>query len=82
MRSRLDLLRGMSKTAWSAVVSVVLSRNASMPKVEGEERVDSWAKGRIKLEHEGMDWLRDTLVKEGEEVMKRYDELLPVEHRK
>lgn len=105
MRSRIDLLRGMSKTAWAAVVGVVLSRTAlrvapvPVPKVgKGEidpaaiqdvtgkaEKVDGedrWAKGRVKLEGEGADWLRDTLVKEGEEVMRRYDELLPVEHRK
>lgn len=111
LRSRIDLLRGMSKTSWAAVVGVVLSRSALAPRPpptvakpmgyeeavvavtapseasgsEGkpaEAQVDRWAKGRAKLQEEGPDWLRDTLVQEGEELMKRYDQLLPAEHRK
>lgn len=82
LRSRIDLLKGMSKTSWSAVVSVVLSRSVLNIGSGNEECEDRWAKGREKLGREGVDWLRDTLVKEGEELMKRFDQLLPPEHRK
>lgn len=34
------------------------------------------------MEKEGEEWLRERLLKEGEEVMKRYEELLPPENRK
>jgi hypothetical protein len=30
----------------------------------------------------GIEWLRRRLVKEGEEVMRRYDSMLPVDPRK
>lgn len=69
MKSRIDLLRNMSTHAWAAVVAAVLSR--------GEE----WTAGRAKVGLAGADWLRSKLVKEGMEVMRRYDQLLPVEKK-
>ncbi|WWD20411.1 hypothetical protein CI109_104887 [Kwoniella shandongensis] len=71
MRSRIDLLRNMSKFSWATIVGTILSRSP-----------DEWAKGREKIKEVGVDWLRDRLVREGEEVMKRYEELLPAEQKK
>jgi hypothetical protein len=104
MRSRIDLLRGMSAPAWIAVVSTVLSRaphpaasgsdthhgdgeSASERGLSGLSGVGSrgdgvWAKGREKIRVKGVEWLRSKLVREGEEVMKRYDQLLPNESKK
>jgi hypothetical protein len=73
MRTRIDLLRGMSTPAWSSVVWTVLAR---------EDISGHWEKGKSKVKVEGIEWLRRRLVKEGEEVMKRYDQLLPVDPRK
>ena len=70
MRTRMDLLRNKSPQAWSAVVSAVLSR-----------REEFWTAGRARLAVEGIDWLRNRLVKEGLEVLERYDQLLPVEKK-
>lgn len=74
MRSRIELLRNMSSLSWATVVNTVLSR-------EGDP---SWAKGRESLRRkpEGIDWLRERLIKEGKELVKRYDQLLPVETKK
>lgn len=72
MRSRLDLLRNMSVSAWSAVVAAVISRDGGA----------AWEKGKTKVGKEGVEWLKRRLVKEGEELMKRFDELLPPEHKK
>ena len=69
MRSRIDLLRNMSIPSWSVVVAAVLSRD------------ELWVSGRAKLGDVGVEWLRHRLVKEGLEVMKRYDQLLPVEKK-
>jgi hypothetical protein len=87
MRSRIDLLRNMSIPAWTAVVTTVLSRTpivetSSIDKTTEESVLDAWAKGREKIKLEGMDWLRNKLVREGEEVMKRYDQLLPSEPKR
>ncbi|KAK8849781.1 hypothetical protein IAR55_005117 [Kwoniella newhampshirensis] len=71
MRSRIDLLRNMSKFSWASTVGTILSRCP-----------DEWIKGREKIKEVGVDWLRDRLVREGEEVMKRYEELLPAEQKK
>ena len=70
MRSRVDLLRNMSIPSWTSFVTGLLSRHE-----------ESWKAGRARLQQVGLDWLRDRLVKEGLEVMKRYDQLLPVEKR-
>ena len=72
MKLRIELLRNMSDQSWTVVVNTVLSR-------EGDK---SWEKGRDVLREHGVDWLRDRLVKEGKELVKRYDQLLPVEPRK
>lgn len=93
MKTRIDLLRGMSKPGWTAVVNAVMSRQSfsvgesenqlsESAKPSDEAYIDIWAKGREKIKEEGIDWLRDRLVHEGEEVMKRYDQLLPVETRR
>lgn len=101
MRSRIDLLRGMSAPAWIAVVSTVLSRaphphpglvnhshgDGESASERGLSRVGPggdgvWAKGREKIRVKGVEWLRSKLVREGEEVMKRYDQLLPNESKK
>ena len=76
MRSRIDLLRNLSMAAWSTVVGSVLARTAD------DGQGDVWAKGKGKLKEVGMDWLRMKLVKEGRELVRRYDQLLPVESRK
>ncbi len=100
MRSRIDLLKGMSKSGWSSIVTAVLSRFPSLSKThsqrisgeadigtkkledDGESQVDIWRKGREKIQVEGIDWLREKLVKEGEDLLKRYDQLLPIETRR
>lgn len=74
MKSRIELLRNMSTSAWSAIVSTVLSRY-------GNEEGPS-VKGKIKVENAGPDWLRSRLVKEGKELVKRYDQLLPSDSKK
>ena len=76
MRSRVDLLRNMNGPGWATVVATVLSRSGS----RGE--LPMWDKGKQKVMEEGMDWLRGKLVREGEEVLRRYDQLLPVESKK
>ena len=73
MRTRIDLLRGMSLSAWSAVVWTVMAR---------EDVSGVWIKGRERVKVEGVDWLRRRLVREGEEVMKRYDQLLPSDSKR
>lgn len=72
MKSRIDLLRGMSTMSWSTVVNTVLSRTGQ----------PSWEKGREKMKEVDVDWLRGRLIHEGKELVKRYDELLPVDPRK
>ncbi|WVQ84445.1 hypothetical protein IAT38_006597 [Cryptococcus sp. DSM 104549] len=71
MRGRIDLLRNMSPFSWSSVLNTILARSPN-----------DWVKGREKIKEKGADWLKARLVREGEEVMKRYEELLPAEHRK
>lgn len=71
LRSRIDLLRNLSKPAWASIVATILARDE-----------DGWESGRSKVGKEGEEWLRERLLKEGEEVMKRYEELLPPENRK
>lgn len=68
MRTRIDLMRGMSLSAWSTVVNTVMAR---------EDSSGYWLKGKEKVKAAGVDWLRRRLVREGEEVLKRYDQLLP-----
>ncbi|WWC92675.1 uncharacterized protein L201_007634 [Kwoniella dendrophila CBS 6074] len=43
---------------------------------------EKWLKGKQKIKEKGDDWLKRQLIKEGEEVMQRFDELLPPEQRK
>lgn len=73
MRTRIDLLRGMSLSSWSAVVWTVMAR---------EDQSGVWIKGKERVKSEGVDWLRRRLVREGEEVMKRYDQLLPSDSKR
>ncbi|ODO03565.1 hypothetical protein L198_02413 [Cryptococcus wingfieldii CBS 7118] len=71
MGNRIELLKQVAKPSWASIVSTILARGTS-----------EWDAGRKKVEKEGEEWLRERLVKEGREVMKRYDELLPAESRK
>ncbi|WVO15000.1 hypothetical protein L204_102643 [Cryptococcus depauperatus] len=71
MSNRIELLRNMSKETWASVVGTILSNGRT-----------EWEKGKEKLDKEGEEWLRRRLLMEGEELMKRYDELLPPESRK
>lgn len=64
-------MRNLSKPAWASIVATILARDE-----------DGWESGRSKVGKEGEEWLRERLLKEGEEVMKRYEELLPPENRK
>jgi hypothetical protein len=73
MRTRIDLLRSISTSSWSSVVWTVLAR---------EDPTGLWVKGKRAVQARGVDWLRRRLVKEGEEVMKRYDKMLPGDPRK
>ncbi len=66
MRARVDLLRALPAPQWAAVVGGVLGRPDS-----------GWDRGRAKLAAEGADWLRRRLIREGKELLSRYDELLP-----
>ncbi|WWC66009.1 uncharacterized protein I303_108631 [Kwoniella dejecticola CBS 10117] len=70
MKSRLDLLKNIPKLNWTVIVSTIL------------QRVYIWQKGKAKIQEKGEDWLKRQLIKEGEEVMRRFDELLPPEQRK
>ncbi|EJT48143.1 hypothetical protein A1Q1_02847 [Trichosporon asahii var. asahii CBS 2479] len=72
MKARVDLLRNLPQTQWVSMVAAILAR-------EGDE---TWQRGRRKLTTMGNDWLRRHLIKEGLEVLRRYDELLPKEGQK
>ena len=72
MRSRVEQLRNLSPHAWASVVINVASRYG----------LEAAVKPRKKLADEGPEWLRAQLVKEGKEVLKRYDQLLPPDPRK
>lgn len=67
MRSRVDLLRALPAHQWQSVVGAILSRSDT----------GDWDRGRAKLAAEGVDWLRRRLIREGKELLSRYDELLP-----
>ena len=84
LRARLELLRNMSPPAWSAVVSAVLSRSTPLDLGDSDHQAenDPWHQSKQKLKAQGIDWLRRLLIKEGNEVLKRYDELLPSDSRK
>lgn len=69
MKARVDLLRNLPETQWVAMVAAILAR-------EGDA---TWQRGRRKLTTMGNDWLRRHLIREGLEVLRRYDELLPKE---
>ncbi|ORY34604.1 hypothetical protein BCR39DRAFT_513576 [Naematelia encephala] len=73
MRSRIDMLRTMPKPAWANVVSAIFART---------DENGRWDKGKAKVQQEGTEWLQRRLLKEGAEVMQRYEELLPSEHKK
>lgn len=68
MNSRIDLLRTLQPPQWNTVVNNVLARS---------EPNDAWARGRKRLEVVGIDWLRRRLIREGVELLRRYDQLLP-----
>lgn len=72
MKARVDLLRNLPQTQWVSMVAAILAR-------DGDE---TWQRGRRKLTTMGNDWLRRHLIKEGLEVLRRYDELLPKEGHK
>lgn len=72
MKARVDLLRNLPQTQWVSMVAAILAR-------EGDA---TWQRGRRKLTTMGNDWLRRHLIKEGLEVLRRYDELLPKEGQK
>lgn len=84
MRSRVDLLRNMADIPWITVVNTVLARYAPDKQAGGgiEAVDDAYRRGREKVLSAGPGWLRARLVQEGKEVLKRYDQLLPPEHRK
>jgi hypothetical protein len=71
MNSRIDLLRNLPLAQWNAVVHNVLARG---------EANEAWARGRRRLEAIGVDWLRRQLIREGIELLTRYDQLLPGAH--
>jgi len=73
MRTRIDLLKSISSGSWSSVVWTVLAR---------DDPTGLWDKGKMAVKVNGIEWLRRRLVKEGEEVMRRYDSMLPVDPRK
>jgi hypothetical protein len=77
MTTKVDLLKGMSDGAWETVLVAVLSRS---PPSQAHER--GWEKARKAIIRRGVDWLRDLLIQEGEEVLERYNQLLPPEPRK
>ncbi|WWC73818.1 uncharacterized protein I206_107790 [Kwoniella pini CBS 10737] len=80
MKSRLELLKNIPKLNWTVIVSTILQRVSPTNSSSGNE--DVWLKGKNKINEKGEDWLKRQLIKEGEEVMKRFDELLPPEQRK
>jgi len=73
MKTRIDLLRSISSGSWSSVVWTVLAR---------EDPSGLWDKGKQAVRTNGIEWLRRRLVKDGVEVMRRYDSMLPVDPRK
>ena len=77
MHTRVGHLKQLSEGAWERLVISVFARKA--PDAEQEER---WAKGRKAVIRKGAEWLRGYLVKEGQELLDRYDQLLPPEPRK
>ncbi|WRT69825.1 uncharacterized protein IL334_006816 [Kwoniella shivajii] len=72
MKSKIDLLKNMPKLTWSTIISTILNRGSS----------EEWLKGKEKIKEKGDEWLKRKLVKEGEEVLKRFEELLPPEQKK
>lgn len=81
MRSRVELLRNMADIPWITVVNTVLARYAP-DKQDADPSEGAYRRGREKVISAGPGWLRARLVQEGKEVLKRYDQLLPPEHRK
>lgn len=76
LKSRIELLRNMSTHAWVSVVRTVLARHPDT--ADGS----AWKKGNERVRREGgIEWLRGVLIKEGLDVLQRYDQLLPNEKR-
>lgn len=75
MRTKLDILKGMPPNSWSAIVNGALQRSeeAGTSKLGGA--------GEQLIRDNGVDWLKARLIAEGQEVIERYDQLLPVESR-
>jgi len=71
MNTRIDLLRNLQPAQWTTVVNNVLARS---------DPNDVWARGRKKLDVVGVDWLRRQLIREGIELLTRYDQLIPGAH--
>lgn len=75
--TRVDLLKGMSEASWETVLVAVLSRPAP-----GQVQKTHWERGKRAVIRRGAQWLQEILVKEGEELLDRYDQQLPAESRK
>nr|XP_019043664.1 hypothetical protein I302_08244 [Kwoniella bestiolae CBS 10118]OCF22594.1 hypothetical protein I302_08244 [Kwoniella bestiolae CBS 10118] len=78
MKSRLDLLKNIPKLNWVLIVNTILQRYTTGP----SDGVDKWAKGKAKIKEKGEEWLKVQLIREGEALMKRFQELLPPEQKK
>ena len=63
--------------AWETVLVTVLSRQPPSGPL-----ANYWERAKRAITRRGADWLREILVKEGEEVLERYNQLLPPEARK
>ncbi|KAL7425240.1 hypothetical protein Q5752_000928 [Cryptotrichosporon argae] len=93
MRARIELLRNMPDAQWATVVGAVLARGDSVSEAgqaAGQDRdgpaagkdTQGAARGaRVAVEEKGVGWLRKRLIKEGKEVVRRYDQLLPAVHK-
>ncbi|WVQ66159.1 uncharacterized protein L199_004337 [Kwoniella botswanensis] len=94
MKSRLDLLKNIPRLNWILIVNTILQRftNQDQPTTSkaGEEldtngetkKEDGISRAKAKIRDNGEEWLKDLLIREGEQLMKRFQELLPPEPRK
>ncbi|WWC95713.1 hypothetical protein V866_002579 [Kwoniella sp. B9012] len=94
MKSRLDLLKNIPRLNWILIVNTILQRftnqNQTTTSKAGEEldtngetkKEDGISRAKAKIRDNGEEWLKDLLIREGEQLMKRFQELLPPEPRK
>ncbi|KAK6908571.1 hypothetical protein I204_06550 [Kwoniella mangroviensis CBS 8886] len=94
MKSRLDLLKNIPRLNWILIVNTILQRftnqNQPTPSKADEEldtigeikKEDGISRAKAKIRDNGEEWLKDLLIREGEQLMKRFHELLPPEPRK